>query len=121
MGIRFYTGNAQGTDWTLIKEWSDNKTYPAVTRDKDGRFHLLYVDEVTEQLETIYSDDNGANWSTPAVVIDTDIEVGDVGITYNEDEGEDGRLIAVYWKSETRKYAYSDDRGENWTIGDVDA
>jgi hypothetical protein len=121
MGIRFYTGNAGGTVWTLIKEWADDKTYPAVTRDKDGRFHLLYVDEVTKQLETIYSDENGVTWSTPAVVIDTNVEVGDVGITYNEDEGvDDGRLIAGYWKSETRKYAYSDDRGANWTIGDVD-
>ena len=118
MGIRFYTGNAEGTIWTLEKEWVDDKTYPAITRDDGGKFHILYVDSVTKILGTINSED-GITWSA-IKTIDIEIDVGDAGITYNKDIGIDGRLIAVYWKSSLRKYAYSDDRGINWIIGDVD-
>jgi len=43
MGIRFYSGDDGGENWTLIKEWDDSdayRTYPAITKGKDDKFYL---------------------------------------------------------------------------------
>ncbi len=62
---------------------------------------------------------DGTTW-TDASIIAIDVDIGDIGITYNKNIGENGRLIMVFWREFERKYAYSDDGGMTWTEGDVD-
>ncbi|HCV43555.1 MAG TPA: hypothetical protein DGH68_08735 [Bacteroidetes bacterium] len=118
----------EGSMWTQthrINTAVGQNALPCITTTQNGSVQIVWqrqIGDSTYEVWHSYSQDDGASWSTPAILPDA----ADVGVSGYQTEGpmpviaEGKCLVAVYCSNEGLRYRISEDEGNNWQVPETD-
>jgi hypothetical protein len=118
----------EGSTWDktdYINTAVGENTLPCITTTHNGSVQIVWqrqIGDSTYEVWHSFSQDDGASWSTPAILPDA----ADAVVSGYQTEGPmpviaEGRyLVAVYCSKEGLRYRISEDEGNSWQVPEID-